>query len=97
MGQSERRLHAILGWEGAGAQDGLRCAPHLHSMLAGPGCPAPHAACSALSPRPQGRAGRSAPSTEGGEPEWRGQAVPPTTIPGALDGAQHVWFLSPTA
>lgn len=40
-GQSERRLHAILGWEGAGAQDGLRCAPHLHSMLAGPGCPAP--------------------------------------------------------
>ena len=28
---------ASLSWEGAGAQDGLRCAPHLHSMLAGLG------------------------------------------------------------
>lgn len=55
--QAEREAEGEDGWvrmeaarlsvlEGAGARDGLRCAPHLHSMLAGEGLLPPHAICS---------------------------------------------------
>lgn len=95
--QAEREAEGEDGWvrmeaarlsvlEGAGARDGLRCAPHLHSMLAGEGLLPPHAICSppeSRKPLPTvGTARSRALPTDGGEPDReRGSCLPPPLGP----------------